>query len=274
VSSLHLKYPSGHTLAECRDIQLAGLPGVGGYTLSLALKFSVNHSEAETFLTHVNLRLEWGDNAQRLIGVALPEGQQPLTVPKYNSMTIYFRLLLSPAQIEGIETLRTGGDFSVNVWLNGEVSSQNSVRGFSERGTFPVKQSDWVNVLQNMGYTQTVLYEFPISRALEQGPAKSHIENARKYLHQGEYDLCVGECRKIFELFPLSNDSQNVIGEVRKKYPNRNDRESLSVHERWLLLRDVLMSLTHPPHHSEQTSSYSRDQAKMILASTMAYCSA
>lgn len=274
MSSLHLKYPSGHTLAECRDIKLAGLPGVGGYTLSISLEFSVNHSEVETLLKYVNLRLEWGDNTQRLIGLTLPEGQQPIIVPNYNSMTIYFRLLLSPTQIEAIETMREGGDFSVNIWLNGQVTCQDSVCGFSERGTFPVKQSDWINVLQNMGYTQTVLYEFPISQALERGPAKNHIENARKYLHQGEYDLCVGECRKIYELYPLDNGSQQAIGEARRKYPDRNQRETLSVHERWLLLRDVLMSLTHPPHHSEQKSSYSRDQAKMILTSTIAYCSA
>ena len=271
--SLNIKDPEGYAIAECREIKVSGLPGVGGYMLCIALRFDVNHRGTDTFLQHVSLRVEGGDHSQRLIGVAIPEGAQPLGIPKYGSMTLYFRLFVSANQVEAIEALRCGGGFDLGLWLYAEVTQPNGSTSLSEYSAFPVKQSDWLDVIKNMGFTNSIIYEFPLDKALDDSPVLSYIEKARKYLHQGEYDLCVGECRKIFELHPLDSSSQTILGSVRTKYSDRQLRENMDVKERWVLLRDVLMLLTHPPHHSAQSDSYSRDQAKMIFTATISYCS-
>ncbi|OZG71774.1 hypothetical protein BTA51_19250 [Hahella sp. CCB-MM4] len=264
----------GYTLAECTDVKTYGLPGIGSYTLCAQLEFAVAKPLSETVLRNLNLRLEWGENTQSMIGVAPPDGGQPISIPNHRSLTIYFRFSLTPNQVEAIEKMRLGQGFNLTLWLSGEVCQGSTSQPYTDHGTYKIKQSDWLSALNKMGYANTLLYEFRLPRDITGtgGSSFKFIENAERYLHQGEYDLCVGECRKVFEHYPLPPADQSQLGTIRGKLSNKSDRESMTVKERWILLRDALYMLTHPPHHSAQSESYSRDQAKMILTSTISYC--
>ena len=111
--SISIEQPSGHRLAEARRISVHGLPGVGGYTLVINLHLSVTASTTDTYLSNLSIRVDWGDNQQRMIGTGVPDQAQPIRLSQYsNEATIGFRLLLSQNQIEAIEALHNGGDIA------------------------------------------------------------------------------------------------------------------------------------------------------------------
>lgn len=97
--NLSIEDPRGYILAECREIKLNGLPGVGSYTLALNMEFSVSPPPIETALSSVNIRVDWGDSAQRMIAQAQLEGSPTIPVPSYNRMTLIFpkAVSLSPS---------------------------------------------------------------------------------------------------------------------------------------------------------------------------------
>ncbi|MEW8394242.1 MAG: hypothetical protein AB2651_20895 [Candidatus Thiodiazotropha sp.] len=259
----------GYTLAECKELVINGLPGLGSYTCCLHLEFNVNHLRTETFLRHVNLRQDWNDDAQRMIGFALPEESQPIRISNSNQHHMNFRFVLSQSQLESIESLRAGGNFNFRLWLSGEVAQGSQSRTFSGHAVFPVKQTDWINALKNMAFQKTIMYEIPLPDFSDNSlAAQKHFERAQNFLYQGTYDDSVGECRKIFELLEIDKTG-NILGSARNKY--HDDREKLSIQERMALLKDILKLFTHKPHHANQTEQYSRDQAKLILGTTIAY---
>jgi hypothetical protein len=266
---LTIKDTQGYTLAECKEMVVNGLPGLGSYTCCLHLEFNVNHLKTDTFLQNVNLRIDWDDDAQRMIGFAIPEGSQKIRISTSNQHHMYFRFVLSRSQLESIESLRAGGNFSFRLWLNGEVVQDTQSGPFSEYAVLPVKHADWINALNKMEFQKTIIYEIPLPDFSDNSlAAQKHFKRAQNFLYQGYYDDSVGECRKIFELLE-TDKAGNILGSARNKYPD--DREKLSIQERMALLKDILKLFTHKPHHANQTDEYSRDQAKMILGSTIAY---
>jgi len=76
--SISIETPSGHRLAEARRISVHGLPGVGGYTLVINLHLSVMAPTTETLLSNRSIRVDWGDNQQRMIGIGVPNQAQPI----------------------------------------------------------------------------------------------------------------------------------------------------------------------------------------------------
>lgn len=271
--SLRIDDPEGYTLAECREIRAAGLPGVGSYTLVLNLEFAVTAPQIETFLRSVDVRVDWGDAAQRMIGFALLEGSSTKPIPSYNSMTLTFRFVLSSAQLEAIEEFRGGGEFKLNLWLNGEIVQREKAKAFSSQGLFTIKQADWIQALEVMNFKKIIIYEMPLPDFSEDSDSVvKHVDRAQMFLYRGLYDDCVGECRKIFELM-VGGDDGIVLGSAREKYKDRKSREALLLNERMVLLKDILKLFTHKPNHANHDESYSRDQAKLILGATIAFYS-
>ena len=86
--SISIETPSGHRLAEARRISVHGLPGVGGYTLVINLHLSVMAPTTETLLSNRSIRVDWGDNQQRMIGIGVPNQAQPIRLTPYSSKAI------------------------------------------------------------------------------------------------------------------------------------------------------------------------------------------
>lgn len=274
--SINIETTSGYRLAEARRITAHGLPGVGGYTLIINMQFSVTAPQSEALLHNLNIRVDWGDNQQRMIGRGIPDQAQPIRLNQYDSeKLIGFRLLLSPNQIEAIETLRNGGDASLSIWLFGNVYQDGANTTIQQQGTYKVSQQEWCEALNKMEYHRSFLYEvaFPFD-ANEQGQAGAIIKKAQYHLLRGHYDECVGECRKLLEAYPLNDADQSVLKSAREKARgDRAARESMDIPERLLALRDALTNATHLAHHHNSNDGYSRDQARAILGATVSLLS-
>ncbi len=85
---ISIEQPSGHRLAEARRISVHGLPGVGGYTLVINLHLSVTASTTDTYLSNLSIRVDWGDNQQRMIGTGVPDQAQPIRLSQYSNEVI------------------------------------------------------------------------------------------------------------------------------------------------------------------------------------------
>lgn len=272
--------PNNQRLAEARRITAHGLPGVGGYSLVINVHLSVTAPQAEAFLHNLNIRVDWGDTQQRMIGTGIPDQSQPVRITQYDSeKSIGFRLLLSPSQIEAIEALRNGGDVSLSIWLFGNVYQGDATATIQQQGTYKVGQQEWCEALNKMEYHSSFLYEVTLPFD-EDGDGDGDeqagviIKKAQYHLARGHYDECVGECRKLLEAYPLGDADQRVLKSSREKAKgDRATRESMDVSERMLALRDALTNATHPAHHHNSNDGYSRDQARAILGATVSLLS-
>jgi hypothetical protein len=274
--SISIEQPSGHRLAEVRRIRVHGLPGVGGYTLVINLQLSVTAPATDSYLSNLSIRVDWGDNQQRMIGTGVPDQAQPIRLTQYsNEATISFRLLLSPTQIEAIEALRNGGDINLSIWLRGNVFRDSNSYTIQQQGTFPVSQQEWVEALNRMEYCRSFLYELTLPyEENDQKPAFTLVQRAQYHLLRGHYDECVGECRKLLEACPLNDADQKALKTAREKHKgDRAARESMDVPEHMLALRDALTSATHLAHHHNSSDGYSRGQARAIFGATISILS-
>lgn len=273
---ISIEQPCGHRLAEARRISVHGLPGVGGYTFVINLHFSVTAPTTDTYLTNLSIRVDWGDNQQRMIGTGIPDQAQPVRLSQYsNDATMGFRLLLSPSQIEAIEALRNGGDVSLSIWLLGNVFQDGGSATIQQQGTYKVSQQEWVEALNRMEYCRSFLYEItlPFEDDVDE-PAFALVQRAQHHLLRGHYDECVGECRKLLEAYPLTDEDRHVLKMAREKSKgDRAARESMDVPERMMALRDALANATHLAHHHNSSEGYSRDQARAIFGATISVLS-
>ncbi len=269
--TISLNNYNGYQIAELNQVHFNGLPGIGCYTLAASLDFSINPQLKPVQLRGLQLRLEWGDNSQRLLAIAHPEQAQPVQIPNHNKLIIGFRMALSMAQVEAIEFLRSGANFNLSLWLYSEIVEGNESRAVSCQTTVTIKQSEWIAVLERMGYQETLLLEFGLPQHIAQnsGVVKC-VQIARNHFFQGNYNECVGECRKLLEIFKLNPPESSELGTARNKFFDRNERESMTVKERLLILRAAIHHTTNLPHHFREEEQYDYYQARAILHSVLA----
>ena len=82
--SISIELSNGCHLAEVKRISVHGLPGVGCYTLVINLYLSVIAPATDSDLSNLSIRVEWGDNQQRMIGTGVPDQAQPIPLTRRN----------------------------------------------------------------------------------------------------------------------------------------------------------------------------------------------
>ena len=271
--SIAIQGPSGR-LAELQRLEVSGLPGLGSYTLVLILNLVVMPPKSETWIRNVTIRVDWGDNTQRMIGVASPEEGPLIRISEFtNHKQLFFRLILTPAQLEAIEARRNGGEFKLTIWITGEVLQGEKREIVTQSGVYVVRQQDWVETLGRMEYRRAFLYEIPLLDAeTDDGNAAEIIRKAQHHLLRGNYDECVAECRKLLEACSLSESDLSALNLARTKFKgDKAIRESMDLPERFAVLRDALVHTTHLAHHHNSGPGYSRDQAQRVLGASILF---
>ncbi len=269
--SISLDAPNDHRVAELRDIQISGLPGIGCYTLVLNLHFTATHPKAEVLIRNISIRLDWGDNYQRMIASATPDNSPPVRITQYSTdIQICFRLPLSPSQVEAIESRRNGGDLKLSIWFVAESAQDGASRSITGSHEFAVRQQVWIEALERMEYRRTLLFELPVP--CEDSPIGELVRKAQLFLYKGEYEQTIGLCRQAIEKVESVLNDKAAATQAVERY--RQDRKNMDATQRMLFLREALKNATHlAVHHSEDHDGYSRDQAKAILGTTISLLS-
>ncbi|MBK6743984.1 MAG: hypothetical protein IPG66_13805 [Hydrogenophilales bacterium] len=212
--SIGLEDPNGYRVAELREVKVHGLPGIGSYTLVLMLHFMATQPRAASTLRNVSVRLEWGGNEQRMIGVAQPDGQVTQIHQHSTHIPIRFRIPLSAVQIESIENRRNGGNFKLALWFMCDVEQADKSQSKSDRYEFEVRQQDWIDALERMEYRKTMLFELPVPSA--DAPVGELVAKAQAFLHKGDYDQAVTLCRQAIEKIEGLAGDKSAAGQAVK----------------------------------------------------------
>lgn len=274
--SLSITDHEGYNLAELKQTSFHGLPGIGCYTLSASLDFHVTTHRRGSTLEQLRLRIEWGDNTQSLLGIGHPDQAQPIMVPTTGSFTVSFRLCLSSAQLEGLEQRRHGDDFVLALWFYSTLVAGEQRNAIADRLTVQVSQSEWVKVLEGMRYQTTLLQEFGFPIHLQDRmDIAALVSKARSHFLNGRYNECVADCRTLLEACPLLSEDSAGLGRARNLFSRPNtrvedNRELMTSKERMLIVRDAVKhAANYPHHHRSEGIEYNRNEARIILFSTL-----
>ena len=173
---------------------------------------------------------------------------------------------LSPAQILQLEGIRNGSDLELTLWISGECIFKNRSGVFSGQTNFTIQQQDWLSVLAEMHYKETLLFELPLPKGISD-LCRGYIDQARESLLRGDSRGCVGSCREVLDVFAAEMGEAHLLRLAKNVKPT--DR---SLEQRMLMIRDSVRQVTNLGHHVSE-DSFSQLHASQILGMTVALLS-
>ncbi len=276
---------------ECRNVTAQVM--VGRYRLLFDLKFDLKKWESGQLRGYIpyvtELRVTATVNGT-LLGAALPTEDNFLppihpNTPGTVAVTRSFALDADQQVLEGIEQARAerDADFELEVLgassiltLGEETAVQTPFGPLAKTVSLlheprlsrasvyhRVSRSDWVELLDRIGYVRTLLFEIPMPRG-EDGELKeaiAHFESARHSFLSGHYKEAVARLRESLE------SAQTTIGvggqrPIWTKAAEDKTRKAMQLQECFLLVWHDTRHLTQLAHHG---GDYSRQEAHYIL---------
>lgn len=178
--------------------------------------------------------------------------------------------------MEHIERTRCGGSLTFSIALQAEVrrgTADLSVATEAVTATFAV--SDWLAALEQCGFGTSLLFEVPLPVSHgETTPWTRLLLGARDQLLKGHYAQAVGDCRLVLEALNDALGQGDQLHDAKARH--KVDRQTLTVDQRELILRQTVMDYASSAHHTDQgipVDLYDRRSAQMILAMTVALVS-
>lgn len=219
---------NGSTIfAHIRFDDIRGEKALGFSRLSLRFEFHIvsmpkldqGTDDTSTTLTDLCGDLLIGSD---FVGQLVPR-DPPLTIRAFRagpSQPATLVMELDPRRIETIEDRRLGGDLKFDIVLRGVVKGGGKVERVEERGTIPIEQSKWIEVLKGFGHERIMLLEVPMpdsSSSSRFSETMQYLSSANRSLLTGDWRGAVGCCRDVLESLSLARGCRG-----RKK---RHDQE-------------------------------------------------
>jgi hypothetical protein len=256
------------------DVEFKGLHGravVGAYGACFSIGLHVKDWDTErapqVLLVHAPVLLQSG----LLVGLAVPETAVPISLGSNGySTALLFDLIITGGALEIIERHRAGGDIVLILKLRSVITRDGDRVQGQDDVICRISQSDWLRFLRECGYGRSMLFEIPLStdntKALPS--AQKDLARARQYLLQGHYQEVIGTCRRVLEAITEELGQQDELHSAKKLFVEK--RESLTICQRELLLRQAAINYAHLAHHADgrPDASFDRSDATMILGIT------
>jgi hypothetical protein len=269
-------------VAETRFQSVDGTHAAGAYCLQLTLGLQVqNWPEQEGPVPVVRFGdaqvvLDGGPGL--LLGYAHPEIAVPFRVFKHaHTRAVLYSILLAPQALEAIEKGRAGGGVGLQLKVQAEISVGTNVDAVFDDVRCHIAQSDWLRVLEEVGYGRTLLFEVPVPRSLgaEGNSVMASLAAAKRAFIEGRYGESVAACRSVLEGLTQCLGQGDDMRKVRDAVGQ--GRRELTVLERELRLRSVALEYAHLAHHPSEMQPdcvYDRSAAQMMLGVAVSLASA
>lgn len=286
----------GYHLADCSVSSIHGKRLIGGYRLLFSLSVLMNGlRDLKVSVSEIRGEVRiFADNKYHLLGTLWPEKPVCLQSKDHSHTELFLVVVdLNDQCLEEIEKMRGGGDLTFRVCVmgtaDGQQGSSTTVEVWQD---YAANQSAWHKVLTEMEYQRSLLFEVAIPKNEESsdfGQCVKFLWQAHEDYMGGRYGDAIGDCRKVLEQLAARLQDKSATETATEKYRNcqtkkseqaagsstpthkKNERESMSWEERFLLLRATLQHVTHLVHHpSDQQTVYSRSDAKCVLTVTTA----
>lgn len=184
---------------------------------------------------------------------------------------LYFEGYISYAQLEVFERERAGENFSVSVQASLRVLNQQGVieDWFIQGHRLEKTAQEWLTILANAGYKKYLFQEmaFPADASAKADSVYHHLLRARELFDKALYRECIGNLRLAEENLRNKRTDKDAIDQATKLFKgSKEERESMSLRQRMLLLRNSVNNALHTaPHHDEPGESFDRETAKALL---------
>lgn len=236
-----------------------GVRGLGFYQLIIPIKITTHNVPKVQTITVANisgsLRVQGAVSQSNptLLGRLVQQGtNNPITTYEHvGNHYISLEIELDAARVEAIEQIRLGENLTFLIDLFATAyRGESSQQLYRQPYQLTISQSDWIKVLESIGYRKTLLIEIPIPTG-EANPALTeatkHLAKAQKQMLHGHCREAVGACRDVLESL---NRSINDEGEPAQTSKRKRDKR-----ERFLAIRTALLELTHAAKHVDDTTS-------------------
>lgn len=248
---------------------IQGNKGLGFYQLIFPIKISTHPlPENQTiFITNLSGKVGVQKNGTSLsipLGQLIQhDGPRPIrTHEQVSENHLFLSMEIDEKRIEAIESIRVSGNLSFSIQLFPTVTQDTiSELIYCQPFQLQISQSDWIRLLDSIGFRKTLLLEIPVpTNQASPAIAESikHLANAQKQMLHGHFREAVGACRDALEslnLF-LKNFESPLSLDKRKR-----DKQ-----ERFSAIRKTLIELTHAAKHADEVTS----QIEWNLADTRA----
>ncbi|MHB8252359.1 MAG: hypothetical protein ACYDEV_01340 [Acidiferrobacter sp.] len=186
---------------------------------------------------------------------------------------------LAPEQIEALEESRNGEggiDFTLSVTALAE--HQRDIAQSNDSVLFSINQSDWLDVLTQVGYGDYLLFEIPSSpSASPDTDYLARLREARQHIWLGQYDDAVTDCRNALACHREAKGLTDAITTSERGFCGKKNgapaegegaRNAMSKNDRFLFLYRAAKHLTDVPSHPEKKGPqpFTRSQAISILS--------
>lgn len=259
-------------IADVRLSRVHGMRVTGGFGLRLGMDFSAPGWPADEVPPQMQLMpsaVYVGDSAPMLLGRAFPETPRPVLITGYGSGTVgaLFEVVLSGGALEAVERIRNGRDLRIGVKLQAQAHRGAEVLVVEEDASKTFGQSEWLNALEQSGFSKTLLFEIQVPDGPEGSePWARMLERARSEFFEGRFSSCVGSCRLVLESLTASLGQEPAMKTAREL--QKKDR---TVEQRELMLRQAAMDYSSPSHHMDSghpDDLYDRKSAQLLLGIT------
>jgi hypothetical protein len=249
---------NSQVFASWNITKLHGIRGLGFYQLIFPIEVTTHNEPKDTPITVTKisgaLRAQ-GVGSQSnptLLGRLVQQGTNyPITTYEHvGKHQISLEIELDAKRIDAIEQIRLGENLTFFIDLYATANrGEFSQPLYQQPHQLTISQSDWIKVLESIGYRKTILIEIPVPTG-EENPAlteaTSHLANAQKQMLLGHYREAVSACRDVLESLNRSIDEGKPAQASKKKRDKR---------ERFLAIQTSLHDLTHAAKHVDEITS-------------------
>ena len=266
---------AGETLAEVSILEIAAKQGLGFYQLivNVNLRLRPWDPKQPAMITEVQGQLSAArpGRSQVLIGRLHPV-YPPVLIEsgaKFAMRGLELEVQVSPQQMELLEEFRDGGKLMFAADLRARVFHRGKPQQLGLTLSHHVNQVDWLELLESVGHSRTLLLEVPAPAGKEDslfGKALDHLRQAETSIRRGEFRDAVGQCRDVLESLTHARGEQN--DQVPGAAHLFHNVKTMSKDERVKVVRNALRYLTHQARHVDENTvnvEFHRQDASFIL---------
>ena len=274
-------------VADPTNAAVRGTPFAGGACVHIDVSFQVKEwpwkERGPVSLiplpSTVTARPDTG--GELLLGFATPEPATVLSPATHSTTTnIRFTLMLSTAALVSLEAARNGGGLKLAMTLvahplrisqHAGYAAGIEVHATTTMREFGIPKEQWLAVLKNVGYCDTLLTELrlPTTGPEATAPGRQRLAKAVNARNDGSYAEAMRGCRIALDELKNAGFGGKAPQEIVKFL---NDKAgSLTQAERFSSLQVALQLFLSPTHHANAPDEhYTREDAELAIAMTAA----
>jgi hypothetical protein len=280
---MSITYQGSKIIVEFYYERIRGKRGLGFYRLVFDFRYDITAwQDKEYHFKNPRAEVTVGisEKYRQLLGIAEPERPLLVKTRKFTQRsTTSVYIDLDKQRINAIEEIRKGGGLLFVFRIFGEVYENGNPWTAEDELRVPVNQTEWINVLKQMAYSDFLLFEVPLP--IEGAPqelrdAVRFLEKANDHLMAGHYDVTIATCRNALDSLTKGLNEKKNMTEATQVYRDKQKRNTMSKDQRAIFIREAMRHYTHLAHHSADAgvaNHYNRDDAAMTLSITAALLS-